>query len=298
MRHRLRRISLTILTVAAICIAAVCLCACKKTTVIDKYYYLYDYDLASDTGRNIAEQYKGVAVTIKANCKYTTYGAPLGTGSSRDYHPVSGAIISADGYVVTTYHGVRGGNENSVLSSDKYTYKVYLSRSESYDSTAVEEYEADYIEGWNNSDVALLKLRGAKSLNYADLSDFSDATVGDSAYMMYCYDNRGSIKACPIMASAAVGATGEDSVKYLSAMPIDYVPRKFKIDVVAGEYPACSVGGIIVGSDGKVTGMNFTRLLSQDKHNSQEQDIYGLAAAIPAHTLYNLCSPYLDKKGV
>ena len=94
MRHRLRRISLTILTVAAICIAAVCLCACKKTTVIDKYYYLYDYDLASDTGRNIAEQYKGVAVTIKANCKYTTYGAPLGTGSSRDYHPVSGAIMS------------------------------------------------------------------------------------------------------------------------------------------------------------------------------------------------------------
>ena len=294
MRQSRRRIFLITIIVAVIAVTAVCLCACKKTTVIDKYYYLYDYDLASDTGRCIAEQYQGVAVTIKTNCKYSVYGGALGSGRSRNYDPVSGAIISSDGYIITTYHGVRGGNDNSIPSSEEYTYKVYISRTDLYDSTAVEEYDADFIEGWLGSDVALLKLRGASNLNYANLKDFSDSKVGDNAYMLYCYDNRGSIKACPIMASAAIGASSVESTKYLSAMPSEYVTRKFKIDVITGEYPACCAGGIIIGSDGKVTGMAFTRLLSQEAHESQEQDIYGLAAAIPARTLYNLCAPYIN----
>lgn len=75
----------------------------------------------------------------------------------------SGFIISKDGYIVT--------NEHVVRNVDKITVKLVNGK----------EYEAKIIGIDNTSDIAMLKIDGAKNLKVVHLGDSDEVEVGDFA---------------------------------------------------------------------------------------------------------------------
>lgn len=75
----------------------------------------------------------------------------------------SGFVISADGFAVTNHHVVQ--------RVDKITVKL----------TNGKEYQAKLIGSDPNSDIALIKIEGAKSLKTAHLGDSDKIEVGDFA---------------------------------------------------------------------------------------------------------------------
>lgn len=74
----------------------------------------------------------------------------------------SGVIIDSTGLIVTNYHVIEGAEKIKVTTSDG------------------KDYEAEYVSGDKNSDIALLKI-DAKNLSAATIGDSSKLVVGEMA---------------------------------------------------------------------------------------------------------------------
>lgn len=296
MNARSRRLLTITAAAIVIIVTLLCVCACK-TTVIDKFYYVYDYDIASsDTGRQVAAAYEEVSVTIRAECKYRKGLIAFGNEYKKTYEPISGTIVSSDGYILTALHGVRGGIDGSNPDTEVYTYNIF--HTVTIDSeTQVRRYDAEYISSRPSDDLALLKIKGAHNLKYADLNNYSAAVDGEASYIFYSYDNRGTMHGVPMIAIANIGAAGVSSEKYSSAMIEacdEAAYRTHDINVITGELPACAMGGIIVNAQGKITGMAFSRLLSSTDSSWQSSHIYGLCASATIDAIRSLCADITD----
>lgn len=91
---------------------------------------------------------------------FREFGGP-GSGRRMQNSLGSGVILTSDGYVVTNNHVVGGADEIKVVLNNK------------------EEYDADLAFADQQSDLALLKLRGASGLPILDLRDSETLEVGD-----------------------------------------------------------------------------------------------------------------------
>ena len=85
----------------------------------------------------------------------------LGSGRQMQNSLGSGVILTTDGFVVTNNHVVGGADEIKVVLNNK------------------DEYDADLVFADQQSDLALLKLRGASALPTLDLRDSETLEVGD-----------------------------------------------------------------------------------------------------------------------
>ncbi len=173
---------------------------------------------------------------------------PRGQRPHRGERPVvgqgSGFIISADGYVVTNNHVVDGADEVDVTTTDG------------------KEYQAKVIGTDPRTDVALLKIEGAKDLPWVKLAD-SAPRVGDWVIAVGNPFGLGGT-----VTAGIVSARGRD----IGSGPYD--------DFIQIDAPINrgNSGGPTFSLNGEVIGMN-TAIVSPSGGN------VGIAFAIPSETV-------------
>ncbi|CAL9479150.1 S1C family serine protease [Streptomyces sp. enrichment culture] len=111
------------------------------------------------TGTALAGPGTGTVAGVARDVSPSVVEIDAATGSGRSTG--SGVVISADGEVVTNHHVVSGASEVRVRLADGAAYT------------------ADVVGGDPGTDLALLRLRGAKGLKAAVLGDSSRVRVGD-----------------------------------------------------------------------------------------------------------------------
>ncbi|MEU2179311.1 S1C family serine protease [Streptomyces thermolilacinus] len=114
---------------------------------------------AQVTGTALARSGTGTVAGVARAVSPSVVEIEAATGSGRSTG--SGVVISADGEVVTNHHVVSGASEVRVRLTDGAAYT------------------ADVVGGDPGTDLALLRLRGAKGLKAAVLGDSSRVRVGD-----------------------------------------------------------------------------------------------------------------------
>ncbi len=96
-----------------------------------------------------------VSIRTSATSGYNFYGQPVQTASAG-----SGFVLSADGYILTNYHVVKG--------AETVTVTMYNG----------DEFSAQYIGGEEDYDIAVIKVE-AESLQPVTLGDSATLNVGD-----------------------------------------------------------------------------------------------------------------------
>lgn len=177
----------------------------------------------------------------------------------------SGVVLSEDGYVVTNYHVVEGGE----------AYEVTIGG---------ETYEADLVGSDPSSDVAVLKARDASGLTAMEIGNSDDLTIGEwvmsigSPFGLEQSVATGIISATSrsqIMDSSSTGS-GETTV----------YPNMIQTDAAIN--PGNS-GGALVDANGQLVGIN-TLITSYSGNYS------GVGFAIPVNYAINLAQQIIDGK--
>ena len=157
----------------------------------------------------------------------------------------SGVILSPEGIVVSNYHVVGGAREIRVVLADR------------------REYDAEILMGDADSDLAVLRLRGAEGLPALELADSDAVEVGDLVLAIGNPFGIGQTVSSGIisgLARAGLAALG---------------PRSYFIQTDAAINPGNS-GGARVDMAGRLVGVN-TAILSRSGGSQ------GVGLAIPAN---------------
>lgn len=157
----------------------------------------------------------------------------------------SGVIVSADGIVVSNYHVVGQATEIRVVLNDR------------------REYAADVILGDEDSDLAVLRLRGAEGLPHLPLRNSDELEVGDLVLAIGNPFGVGQTVSSGIVSGLA-----------RSAMQLGD-GRGYFIQTDAAINPGNS-GGALVDTEGRLVGIN-TAILSRGGGSN------GIGFAIPAN---------------
>lgn len=157
----------------------------------------------------------------------------------------SGVILTADGIVVSNYHVVGQATEIRVVLNDR------------------REYAADVILGDEESDLAVLRLRGAQGLPFLPLRNSDEVEVGDLVLAIGNPFGVGQTVSSGIVSGVARSAlqVGEG--------------RGYFIQTDAAINPGNS-GGALVDTEGRLVGIN-TAILTQGGGSN------GIGFAIPAN---------------
>ncbi|ESW61655.1 MAG: serine protease [Rhodobacter sp. CACIA14H1] len=157
----------------------------------------------------------------------------------------SGVILAADGIVVSNYHVVGQATEIRVVLNDR------------------REYAADVILGDEESDLAILRLRGAEDLPFLPLRNSDEVEVGDLVLAIGNPFGVGQTVSSGIVSGVARSAlqVGEG--------------RGYFIQTDAAINPGNS-GGALVDTEGRLVGIN-TAILTQGGGSN------GIGFAIPAN---------------
>ncbi len=118
-------------------------------------------DMLGSPFKGIYEQLSPSVVGIEVTTRTNIFGGRISASSA---YVGSGVVISDDGYVLTNYHVIEGGEGYYVVSG-------------------TDSYPAEYVAGDKDSDVAVLKVRDAK-LPPAKLGNSDALTVGDWALVI------------------------------------------------------------------------------------------------------------------
>lgn len=157
----------------------------------------------------------------------------------------SGVILSADGYVVSNYHVVGSATEIRVVTTDR------------------REYSAQVVLGDKESDIAILRLDGAKDLPFLQLRDSDHVEVGELALAIGNPFGVGQTVSSGIISGLARtgAATGN--------------ARGYFIQTDAAINPGNS-GGALIDVNGDLIGINTAILTRSGGSN-------GIGFAIPAN---------------
>ncbi|AZA11023.1 S1C family serine protease [Corynebacterium gerontici] len=183
----------------------------------------------------------------------------------------SGSIISPDGYVLTNNHVVaaaeQGGAKMTVMLNDGT------------------QYDADLVAGDPNTDVAVIKLRGAQGLPTMNFGDSSKLAVGQevvavgSPLGLSATVTSGIVSALNRPVRAAGANTGQSSL-------IDAIQTDAAIN------PGNS-GGPLVDMQGNLIGMNSMIASLSNGQDAQAGSI-GLGFAIPADFARRVAKQLID----
>jgi serine protease Do len=175
---------------------------------------------------------------------------PLGIGS--------GFIISEDGYVVTNNHVIKGADEIIVTLEDG------------------EEYEAELEGSDPKTDLALLKLKGAKDLPYIQFGDDEKSRVGD--WVLAIGNPFGQVGTAT---TGIISARGRN----INSGPYD---NYIQVDAAINRGNS---GGPLFNMDGDVIGVN-TAIYSPNGGS------VGIGFAIPSNQAKNVIAQLKEKGSV
>ena len=187
----------------------------------------------------------------------------------------SGVVISSDGYIVTNYHVVEGG--------EKLTVKV-----------GQDERDATYVGGDSSSDVAVIKVNDTTGLEPADIGDSDSLVIGE--WVMTVGAPLGLEQS---VATGVISATNRSTIMsdsqsndlqsyyYGTQTPMyTYYPNMIQTDAVIN--PGNS-GGALVDADGKLIGINA--MIS-----SYSGDYAGVGFAIPVNYAISIANDVIAGK--
>ncbi|MBE6996162.1 MAG: trypsin-like serine protease [Ruminococcaceae bacterium] len=168
----------------------------------------------------------------------------------------SGVIFTADGYVITNYHVVEGGQTCTVMLSTGY------------------QYEAKYVAGDRNYDLAILKMETA-DLPAAEFLDSDLLTVGDPAYAI---GNPMGYELLGTMTDGIISAVDRE---------VEVDGRYMNLIQTNAALNTGNSGGPLVNCYGQVVGINVIKL------NSPYSTVEGLGFAIPTAVMRRVVNDLL-----
>lgn len=181
----------------------------------------------------------------------------------------SGVVLTADGYIITNYHVIAGGD----------AYKVTIEG---------ETYDADVVGSDPSSDIAVIKAKDASGLTSVEIGDSDDLIIGE--WVMTIGSPFGLEQS---VATGIVSATSRSQI--MDASTDQYgqssgettiYPNMIQTDAAIN--PGNS-GGALVDADGKLIGIN-TLITSYSGNYS------GVGFAIPVNYAVNLAQQIIDGK--
>ncbi len=178
----------------------------------------------------------------------------------------SGVVLSEDGYIITNYHVVEGGE----------AYKVTIDG---------QTYDADLVGSDPSSDIAVLKAQNASGLTAIELGDSDNLTIGE--WVMSIGSPFGLEQS---VATGIVSATNRsqimDSSTSESGQQGETTVYTNMIQTDAAINPGNS-GGALVDADGKLIGIN-TLITSYSGNYS------GVGFAIPVNYAVSLAQQIIN----
>lgn len=180
----------------------------------------------------------------------------ISSGSLSGTSSGTGFVYSEDGYIITNYHVV----STSLSYSAPITVSFYNGDS----------YEATYVGGDSESDVAVLKI-DATGLNPVTMGDSNSMSVGEDVYVIG--NALGTLDYT--LTSGLVSALDRDIELTDSTTGIEYTMNMFQIDAAVN---SGNSGGPVYNAQGQVIGI-VTAKYSSDSASSTS--VEGLGFAIP-----------------
>lgn len=179
----------------------------------------------------------------------------------------SGVVLTSDGYVITNYHVIEGGQ----------AYKVTIEG---------ETYDAEVVGSDPSSDIAVIKAEGASGLTAVELGDSDSLTIGE--WVMSIGSPFGLEQS---VATGIVSATSRSQIMDSSTDmygnstgETTIYPNMIQTDAAIN--PGNS-GGALVDADGKLIGIN-TLITSYSGNYS------GVGFAIPVNYAVNIAQQIID----
>ena len=208
-----------------------------------------------------------VAVDVYTSQSSGMYGYGAGSGSDASSLTQSslgsGVVLSEDGYIITNYHVVEGGE----------AFKVTIEG---------EEYDAEVVGTDPSSDLAVLKAQNATGLTPIEIGDSSDLIIGE--WVMTLGSPFGLEQS---VATGIVSATSRSQIMNSQTDGSTMIYANL-IQTDAAINPGNS-GGALVDADGKLIGIN-TLITSYSGNYS------GVGFAIPVNYAVNIAQQIIDGK--
>ena len=197
-------------------------------------------------------------------------GSQSGSGDSLVQSSLgSGVVLSADGYVITNYHVVEGGN----------AYKVTVSG---------ETYDAELVGSDPSSDIAVLKAKNASGLTPIELGDSDNLVIGEWVMSIGSPFGLEQSVATGIVSATSRSQIMDSSTDSYGRSTGDYTIYPNMIQTDAAINPGNS-GGALVDENGKLIGIN-TLITSYSGNYS------GVGFAIPVNYAVNIAQQIIDGK--
>ena len=198
------------------------------------------------------------------------YGPGSGEGDTLTQSSLgSGVVLTEDGYILTNYHVIEGGE----------AFKVTIEG---------EQYDADVVGSDPSSDIAVIKARDASGLTAIEIGDSDDLVIGE--WVMTIGSPFGLEQS---VATGIVSATSRSQIMDSntdmygqSTGETTIYPNMIQTDAAIN--PGNS-GGALVDADGKLIGIN-TLITSYSGNYS------GVGFAIPVNYAVNLAQQIIDGK--
>ena len=169
----------------------------------------------------------------------------------------TGVIFSPDGYFVTNYHVVQGGTECRAMLDNGHSY------------------EAFYVAGDEQNDLAVLKMDCSDALPAATFGDSELLTVGDDVYAI---GNPLGIEFRGTLTNGIISAIDRDVL-------VD--GRTMNLIQTNAALNSGNSGGPLINQYGQVVGINVVKM------SSRRSTVEGLGFAIPSATMERLVNDLL-----
>lgn len=211
---------------------------------------------------DIADLYEQVidsVVTVVNTKKSTNSYFPWGS-TTESTSIGSGFIVTEEGHIVTNYHVVEDFSTLTVIMNDGT------------------EYEAQYINGNEDMDVAVIKISANEDLSVAYIGDSLEARTGDTVIAIGCpysLEYRGTMTRGAISCASRVVTTSSMGTK------TEY------IQIDAALNPGNS-GGPLFNMKGEVIGINSAKIVDSDVEN--------IGFAIPSSVFKSLVEEYVQQE--
>ena len=209
-----------------------------------------------------------VDVYARSSNNYSNiYGFGFGPDSSDELSATglgSGVVLSDDGYVVTNYHVVSGGERFEVTVDG-------------------ETYEAELVGSDPSSDLAVLKCRNASGLAAMEIGNSDDLVIGE--WVMSIGSPFGLEQS---VATGIVSATSRSQIMDSTDASSEVTIYPNMIQTDAAINPGNS-GGALVDANGQLVGIN-TLITSYSGNYS------GVGFAIPVNYAINIAQQIIDGK--